>query len=130
MLKLTAICGKMPMETVYQPEPASGFPDFTDRDAAIQQPDDAKGPRVQFRSWPHTLIARTIEGNYLDYRQLPIMPLESGEFGKPISCQSNHHQVLGLGGGNGRSWDVLIEGHQAGFVCRCQCEQIDVSQMF
>ena len=151
-LKLTVVCGKMPAETVYQPEPASGFPerpaiqghittvpketfaalqtvagcastdatryvlngvlfspddggtliatngrqlagaparvtgrefilpntavhvlgfpDFTARDAAIQQPDNGKGPHIQFRSGPHTLIARTIEGNYPNYRQV------------------------------------------------------------
>ena len=27
VLKLTVTCGKMPVETVYQPEPASGFPE-------------------------------------------------------------------------------------------------------
>ncbi len=151
-LKLTVTCGRMPVETVYQPEPASGFPerpaiqghittvpkemfaalqtvagcastdatryvlngvlfspddggtliatngrqlagaparvtdrefilpnaavhvlgfpDFTARDAAIQQPDYGEGPHVQFRSGPHTLIARTIEGNYPNYRQV------------------------------------------------------------
>ena len=47
-----------------------GFPDFTARDAAIQQPDNGKGPHIQFRSGPHTLIARTIEGNYPNYRQV------------------------------------------------------------
>jgi DNA polymerase III sliding clamp (beta) subunit (PCNA family) len=47
-----------------------GFPDFTARDAAIQQPDYGDGPHIQFRSGPHTLIARTIEGNYPNYRQV------------------------------------------------------------
>jgi DNA polymerase III sliding clamp (beta) subunit (PCNA family) len=152
VLKLTVICGKMPVETVYQTEPASGFterpaiqghittvpketllalqtvagcastdatryvlngvlfspddggtliatngrllagaparvtgrefilpnaavhvlgfPDFAARDAAIQQPDHGDGPHVQFRSGPHTLIAKTIEGNYPNYRQV------------------------------------------------------------
>ena len=152
MLKLTVTCGRMPVETVYQPEPASGFPqrptiqgritalpketllalrtvagcastdatryvlngvlfspdhggiliatdgkrlagaparfaglefilpsaavhvlgfaDFTARDATIQQPDKGTGPHVQFRSGPHTLIARTIEGSYPNYRQV------------------------------------------------------------
>ena len=152
VLKLSVICGKMPVETVYQPEPASGFPerpsiqghittvpketllalhtvagcastdatryvlngvlfspddggtliatngrqlagaparvtgrefilpnaavrvlgfpDFTGRDAAIQQPEEGKGTHVQFRSGPHTLIARTIEGQYPNYRQV------------------------------------------------------------
>ena len=153
VLKLTVICGKMPVETVYQPEPASGFPerpsiqghittvpketfaaiqtvagcastdatryvlngvffspdnggtliatdgrrlavaparvtrlefilpnaavhvlgfpDFTGRDAAIQQPDaGTTNAHVQIRSGPHTLIARTIEGNYPNYKQV------------------------------------------------------------
>ncbi|MEI7910160.1 MAG: DNA polymerase III subunit beta, partial [Verrucomicrobiota bacterium] len=152
VLKLTVTCGKMPVESVYQPEPAAdfpvrpavqghithvpkqtfaalqtvagcassdatryvlngvlfspddggiliatdgrrlagaparfaglefilpsaavhvlGFPDFTARDAAIQQPDDGKGTHIQFRSGPHTLIARTIEGSYPNYRQV------------------------------------------------------------
>ncbi len=47
-----------------------GFPDFTGRDAAIQQPEEGKEPHVQFRSGPHTLIARTIEGSYPNYRQV------------------------------------------------------------
>jgi DNA polymerase-3 subunit beta len=152
VLKLTVTCGKMPVESVYQPEPVSGFPerpavqghithvpketllalqtvagcastdatryilngvlfspddggvlvatdgrrlagapvrfsgrefilpsaaahvlgftDFTARDAAIQQPDAGKGPHIQFRSGPHTLIAKTIEGVYPNYRQV------------------------------------------------------------
>ncbi|MEI6607965.1 MAG: transposase, partial [Verrucomicrobiota bacterium] len=152
-LKLTVTCGKMPVETVYQPEPASGFPerpsiqgqittvpketfaalqtvagcastdatrsvlngvlfspdnggtliatdgrrlagtparvtgrefilpnaavrvlgfqDFSARDAAIQQPEEGTtNAHVQIRSGPHTLIARTIEGNYPNYRQV------------------------------------------------------------
>jgi DNA polymerase-3 subunit beta len=47
-----------------------GFPDFTGRDAAILQPEAGDGPHIQFRSGPHTLIARTIEGNYPNYRQV------------------------------------------------------------
>ncbi len=47
-----------------------GFPDFTGRDAAIQQPDDGKAPHIHFRSGPHTLIARMIEGSYPNYRQV------------------------------------------------------------
>jgi DNA polymerase-3 subunit beta len=45
-------------------------PDFTARDAAILQPDAAENIHVQFRSGPHTLIARRIEGNYPNYRQV------------------------------------------------------------
>ena len=47
-----------------------GFPDFTARDAAIQQPEEGKEPHIQFRSGPHTFIARAIEGNYPNYRQV------------------------------------------------------------
>jgi len=51
-----------------------GFPDFAARDAAIMQPEvsdkDADKPHVQFRSGPHTLIARTIEGDYPNYRKV------------------------------------------------------------
>jgi DNA polymerase III sliding clamp (beta) subunit (PCNA family) len=48
-------------------------PDFTTRDAAVQQPDDGdddKGTHLQFRSGPHTLIAKTIEGRYPGYRHV------------------------------------------------------------
>jgi DNA polymerase-3 subunit beta len=50
------------------------YPDFTARDAAILQAEEsdkeADKPLVQFRSGPHTLIARAIEGNYPNYRQV------------------------------------------------------------
>ena len=50
------------------------YPDFSARDAAIMQAEksdkEADKPHVQFRSGPHTLIARTIEGNYPNYRQV------------------------------------------------------------
>jgi len=47
-----------------------GFPDFTARDAGIQQSEAGKEPHVQFRAGPHTFIARAIEGNYPNYRQV------------------------------------------------------------
>ena len=46
------------------------YPDFTTRDAAILQPKKTDSPHIQFRSGPHTLIARTIEGQYPNYRQV------------------------------------------------------------
>ena len=49
---------------------ALGHPDFTARDATILQPDDAEDLHVQFRSGPHTFIARTIEGHYPGYRHV------------------------------------------------------------
>jgi DNA polymerase-3 subunit beta len=48
-------------------------PDFSTRDAAVLQTDDGdddKGTHIQFRSGPHTLIAKTIEGHYPNYRNV------------------------------------------------------------
>ncbi|MEI6654743.1 MAG: hypothetical protein WCP45_08250 [Verrucomicrobiota bacterium] len=44
------------------------LPDFATRDATIQQPDDDANPCVEFRSGPHTLIAKKIEHKYPNYR--------------------------------------------------------------
>lgn len=45
-------------------------PGFSTRDAAVLQADDDKGTHLQFRSGPHTFIAKTIEGNYPNYRNV------------------------------------------------------------
>ncbi|MBN8459828.1 MAG: hypothetical protein J0M04_18515 [Verrucomicrobia bacterium] len=46
-------------------------PDFATRDAAIcQETSDGNVVRVMFRSGPHTLLAKTIEGIYPNYRQV------------------------------------------------------------
>ncbi len=45
-------------------------PDFNIRDAAVLQPDDDNGTHIQFRSGPHTFIAKTIEGHYPNYRNV------------------------------------------------------------
>ena len=66
-----------------------GFPDFTGRDAAILQAEAADGPHVQFRSGPHTFIARTIEGNYPNYRC--VMP---GEFLTDATIPETHRPAL------------------------------------
>jgi DNA polymerase-3 subunit beta len=49
-------------------------PDFATRDATIRQSDDCKRPYVEFRSGPHTLIAREIEGTFPNYWQ--VVPTE------------------------------------------------------
>ena len=49
-------------------------PDFATRDATVRQPDDDKTRHLEFRSGPHTFIAREIEGNYPNYRQ--VVPTE------------------------------------------------------
>ena len=66
-----------------------GFPDFTGRDAAMLQAEAADGPHVQFRSGPHTLIARTIEENYPNYRC--VMP---GEFLSDATIHETHRPAL------------------------------------
>ena len=45
-------------------------PDFSSRDAAVMQPEAAEELHIQFRSGPHTLIAKTIEGHYPHYRNV------------------------------------------------------------
>lgn len=45
-------------------------PDFTTRDAAIMQPAKENDAHIQFRSGPHTFIAKTIEGHYPNYRNV------------------------------------------------------------
>ncbi|MEY3896953.1 MAG: polymerase subunit beta [Verrucomicrobiota bacterium] len=48
-------------------------PDFSARDAAVQQTDDDdddKGTHIQIRSGPHTFVAKTIEGHYPNYRNV------------------------------------------------------------
>ena len=49
-------------------------PDFATRDAVIQQPNDEANPHVEFRSGPHTFIARKIEHKYPNYRT--VVPTE------------------------------------------------------
>ena len=47
--------------------------DFSTRDAAVLQTDDGdddKGTHIHFRSGPHTLIAKTTEGHYPNYRNV------------------------------------------------------------
>ena len=45
-------------------------PDFSNRDAAVLQADKAEDLHIQFRSGPHTLIAKTIEGRYPGYQHV------------------------------------------------------------
>ena len=45
-------------------------PDFTTRDAAVMQPTKENDAHIQFRSGPHTLIAKTIEGHYPNCRNV------------------------------------------------------------
>jgi hypothetical protein len=45
-------------------------PDFTTRDAALMQPGKEDATHIQFRSGPHTLIAKTIEGRHPGYQHV------------------------------------------------------------
>ena len=49
-------------------------PDFAGRDATVRQPDDGKSPYAEFRSGPHTLIAKEVKGTFPNYRQ--VVPTE------------------------------------------------------
>jgi hypothetical protein len=65
-------------------------PDFLSRDAAVMQPDNPDGAHVQFRSGPHTLIAKTIEGSYPDYRcAIPGNPAETVTVADKVNIRKN-----------------------------------------
>jgi DNA polymerase-3 subunit beta len=64
-------------------------PDFTTRDAAVMQPVKEDDAHVQFRSGPHTLIAKTIEGRYPDYRH--VIPSHLPE---SVTVPENHRPAL------------------------------------
>jgi len=64
-------------------------PDFTARDAAILQPEKAENLHVQFRSGPHTLVAKRIEGSYPNYRC--VIP---HEFLADATIPETHHSAL------------------------------------
>lgn len=64
-------------------------PDFSTRDAAALQPDDDKGTHIQFRSSPHTFIAKTIEGHYPNYRN--VIP---GYLPQSVTIPETHRSAL------------------------------------
>jgi len=76
------------------------FPDFTARDGAIQQPEEGKEPHIQFRSGPHTFIARAIDGNYPNYRQ--VIPHEF--LADNYSCVRGKRSSLGIPAHEKISW--------------------------
>lgn len=75
ILKLTVPGGGMDVETVYHPDPT--------------EPTEPTEPRVRFRSWPLTLIARTIEGKYPDNRR--VIPARVPEI---VTIQENRKLAL------------------------------------
>jgi DNA polymerase-3 subunit beta len=64
-------------------------PDFTTRDPAVMQPVKEDDAHVQFRSGPHTLIAKTIEGRYPGYRH--VIPSHLPE---SVTVPENHRPTL------------------------------------
>ena len=64
-------------------------PDFTTRDAAVMQPVKEDDAHVQFRSGPHTLIAKTIDGRYPGYRH--VIPSHLPE---SVTVPENHRSAL------------------------------------
>ena len=64
-------------------------PDFTTRDAAVMQPVKEDDAHLQFRSGPHTLIAKTIEGRYPGYQH--VIPSHLPE---SVTVPENHRPAL------------------------------------
>jgi DNA polymerase-3 subunit beta len=64
-------------------------PDFTTRDAAVMQPVKEDDAHVQFRSGPHTLIVKTIDGRYPGYRH--VIPSHLPE---SVTVPENHRPAL------------------------------------
>jgi DNA polymerase-3 subunit beta len=68
------------------------YPYFSTRDAAVLQADgddDDKGTHLQFRSGPHTLIARIIVGQYPNYRN--VIP---GHLPESVTIPETHRCAL------------------------------------
>ncbi len=64
-------------------------PAFASRDAAVMQPTKEDDAHVQFRSGPHTLIARTVEGRYPGYQH--VIPSHLPE---SVTVPENHRPAL------------------------------------
>jgi DNA polymerase-3 subunit beta len=64
-------------------------PDFSTRDAAVMQPTKDDDGHIQFRSGPHTLIAKTIEGHYPNYRN--VIP---GYMPQSVTIPETHRPAL------------------------------------
>jgi DNA polymerase-3 subunit beta len=71
--RLAGAPARVPGRSFTLPNPAVHalvHPDFSTRDAVLLQTGDDKGTHIQFRSGPHTFIAKTIEGHYPNYRNV------------------------------------------------------------
>jgi DNA polymerase-3 subunit beta len=66
-----------------------GHPDFTTRDAAVMQSNDPEKSHIQFRSGPHTFIAKAIEGHYPNYRSA--IP---GYLPESVTIPENHRPAV------------------------------------
>jgi DNA polymerase-3 subunit beta len=64
-------------------------PDFSTRDAAVMQADKTDETHTQFRSGPHTFIAKTIEGQYPNYRN--VIP---GYLPQAVTIPETHRAAL------------------------------------
>ena len=96
------------------PNPAAHVlchPDFAGRDGTIRQPDDGKSPYAEFRSGPHTLIAREVEGNYPNYRQ--VVPTEF--LAEAVIAETHRPTLIAwLKSQTGRSQSVTLSWEQPG----------------
>jgi DNA polymerase-3 subunit beta len=88
-------------------------PDFSTRDAAVLQPEDAEDFHIQFRSGPHTLIAKTIEGHYPNHRNvIPSHQMQS------VTIPDTHRSALNawLRSLPGKSSSVRLTSETPGHV--------------
>jgi DNA polymerase-3 subunit beta len=63
--------------------------DFSTRDAAVLQADETKDLHIQFRSGPHTFIAKTLEGHYPNYQN--VIP---GYLPQSVTIPETHRAAL------------------------------------
>ena len=122
--RLAGAPAKVPCREFVLPNAAARVlchPDFLLRDAAIIQPEPAEpaDPRVQFRSGPLTFIARTIEGQYPDYRR--VIPAQLPEI---VTIQENRKPALisWLCSQRGRCESVRLTWETPGHVTLTQME--------
>ena len=64
-------------------------PDFATRAAAVLQADETKDLHIQFRSGPHTFIAKTLEGHYPNYQT--VIP---GYLPQSVTIPETHRPAL------------------------------------
>jgi DNA polymerase-3 subunit beta len=90
--RLTGAAARVPSREFVLPSSAVHVlihPDFATRDAAVMQADKTEDLPIQFRSGPHTFIAKTLEGRYPNYRN--VIP---GNLPQSVTIPETHRAAL------------------------------------